>query len=67
VEDGEPALRAVFSRCDGLDADAIADLVLSVAFDQPEDARDDVAILVVRVAELQPAIEPVEVAEDPTG
>ena len=65
VEDGEPALRAVFSRCDGLDADAIADLVLSVAFDQPEDARDDVAILVVRVAQAQPDIEPVELAADP--
>ncbi len=51
VADGEPALRAVFSRCDGLDADAIADLVLSVAFNQPAGARDDVAILVLRVVE----------------
>ena len=51
VEDGEPALRAVFSRCDGLDADAIADLILSVSFDQPDSARDDVALLVVRVVE----------------
>ena len=51
VEDGEPALRAVLSRCDDLDADRIADLILSVSFDQPHSARDDVALLVVRVAE----------------
>ena len=48
VEDGEPALRAVFSRCDALDADGIADLILAATFEAPDSARDDVALLVIR-------------------
>ena len=51
VEDGEPALRAVLARCDDLDADGIADLILAVSFESPDSARDDVALLVIRVAD----------------